>query len=72
MIALRASKNAKLYWTACVLVPIMYTHLILPFKTHEVCSPARATRTLAAASIQEWRVFRSACLEVRQQFKSGV
>ena len=32
MIALRASKNAELLWTACVLVPTVYTHLILPFE----------------------------------------
>ena len=33
MITLCAWKNAKLLWTACVFVPIVYDHLILPFKT---------------------------------------
>ena len=66
MIALLASKNAKLLWTACVLVPIVYTHLILPFEP-EVCSHAHVlyTRILAAASIQEQQLFRSARLEVQ-------
>ena len=30
-------KNAELLWTMCVLVPIVYTHLILSFKP-DVCS----------------------------------
>ena len=80
MIALRA---AKCLWTACVLVPIVYTHLILYCHSrHGVCwcahvlasawkqSYACATRILAAASIREQRLFCSARPEVRQQFKS--
>ena len=31
-----------------------------------------ATRILAAASIQEWRLFHSARPEVRRQFESGI
>ena len=72
LIALRASKNAKLLWTACVLVttvPVVYTLLIFPIWGLFMC--AHATRILAAASIRKWRLFCSARPEVRQQFKSG-
>jgi len=69
---LHASKNAKLPWTACILVPIVYTLLILSFETRGLFMCACATRILAAASIRERQLFRSAHPEVRRQFESGI
>ena len=72
MITLRASKDDKLLWSARVLVPIMYTHLILPqFETQGLFMCTCATRILAAASIRERRLFRSARPEMQRQFKIG-
>ena len=60
-----ASKNAELVRISCML--IWYCH-----SRHEVCSRcACATRILAAASIRERRLFRSARPDVRRQFESG-
>ena len=52
MTALRASKNAELLWTACVLVPIMYSFDI-PIRAQGLFMCACATRILATASIRE-------------------
>ena len=56
MIALRGSKNAELLWTACALVPIDWLPIVY---------------LIAAASIRERRLFRSARPEVRRQFGIG-
>ena len=68
MITLRVSKIAELLWTAWVLVPIAYTLAIRDMKLFKC---ACATLILPVASIRERRLFRSARLEVRQQFKTG-
>ena len=70
MIALRASKNAELLWTACILVPIVYSFDIAIW-AWGLFTWACATRILAAASIRERRLFCSAHPEVRRQFKSS-
>ena len=57
MIALRASKIAELLWTAWVLVPVAYTPAI---QDNRLFMCTCATRILAAASIREQRLFRSA------------
>ena len=51
-----------------------YTTIILydiAIESRGLFTCARATRILAAASIRERRLFRSAHLEVRRQFESG-
>ena len=48
-----------------------YRVLVLPFETRGLFTCACATRILAAASIRERRLFRSACLELRL-IESGV
>ena len=64
--------EAKLLWTVCVLVRISFMLIWYYHSRHKVCSRcACATPTLAMASIWERRLFRSAHLEVRQQFKSS-
>ena len=61
-------KNCVL-WTVCILVPIVYTLAIWDTRLF-MC--ACATWILAAASIRERRLFRSAHLEVQRQFESSV
>ena len=69
MIALCASKNAELLWTAWVLVPIVYTLAI--WDTRLFTCACATTWILAVASIRERRLFHSARPEVRRQFKSA-
>ena len=64
-------KNAELLWTACVLVLIVYTHLIFAIRARDLFTWACATRILAVASIRERRLFCSACPEVWWQFERG-
>ena len=48
-----------------------YFDMALAFDSCILFMCARATRILAAASIQQWRLFRSAHQEVRRQFQIG-
>jgi len=45
--------------------------MVLAFDSCTLFMCARATRILAVASIQQWRLFRSAHQEVRRQFQNG-
>ena len=67
LITLRASKNAKRLWTACVLVP----NMCIAIQDMRLFTCACGTWILATASIQEWQLFHSAHPEVWRQFKSG-
>ena len=71
MIALRASKNAELLWTAYVFVSIVYSFDIA-IQARGLFTWACATRILAVASIRERQLFRLARPEVQRQFESGV
>ena len=51
---------------------LLYLSCTLAIRDTRLFTCACATRILAAASIREWRLFRSARLKVRRQFKSGV
>ena len=64
-------KMPKFLGQCGVIVPIVYTLLILSFETRGLFTCACATQILAAASIRERRLFRSARPEVRRQFESG-
>ena len=50
----------------------LYLSRTLAIRGTRLFTCACPTWILAAASIREWRLFRSARLEVRRQFKSGV
>ena len=56
-------------WTFCL---VFACFCLLEIESRDSFICARATQILAAASIRERRLFRSAHLEVRQQFESSV
>ena len=66
------------YYTMCSynyctyrLLYYTYTILIVPFESQDLFTCVPATQILAVASIREWQLFRSGCLEVRRQFESS-